>query len=383
MSYTEDVHRMLRVRATRGLILFALAALSSVMLCRTALASDITVGNPVNGTHVSSPVWIRAHNVGCESVPPSAFGYSIDNSTTFVRGETPYDIDVTGQVIAAGTHTIHFKSWTARGACPVVNTQVIVGAASSPSSPLSPSAPTSAIGPRIGRVVGASLPQLAIGIPTNAVSSGDLDGQGPWGQGHDGGTPGSSRGSSVYPATTPLYDDAREFYMTYTDRGGERWNLSLPSSTSVTHFVLDTYVFFPNPSEVLNLEMDINQVMSNGETVIFGTQCSGVTGTWESAYTSGKRDHWWSSNIKCNPAQWAANTWHHVQVGMHRDNNGAVTHDWVNLDGTHYNWGYTHESAQFLGWARGVVDVQYQIEGSSKTSGSVTSYIHKMTIYRW
>src|SRR3984885_10518104 len=210
MSYTEDVHRMLRVRATRGLILFALAALSSVMLCRTALASDITVGNPVNGTHVSSPVWIRAHNVGCESVPPSAFGYSIDNSTTFVRGETPYDIDVTGQVIAAGTHTIHFKSWTARGACPVVNTQVIVGAASSPSSPSSPSAPSSAIGPRLGRAEGPPPPQLAIGIPTNAVSSGDLDGQGPWGQGHDGGTPGSSRGSSVYPASTPLYDDARE-----------------------------------------------------------------------------------------------------------------------------------------------------------------------------
>lgn len=65
---------------------------------------------------------------------------------------------------------------------------------------------------------------------------------------------------------------------------------------------------------MLNLELDINQVMANGETVIIGTQCSGVTGTWESAYTSGKYDHWWSS---------------------------------------------------------------------SKGSGSVTSYIHKLTVYRW
>jgi hypothetical protein len=29
------------------------------------------------------------------------------------------------------------------------------------------------------------------------------------------------------------------------------------------------------------------------------------------------------------------------------------------------------------------MDVQYQIEGANSSSGSVTSYIHKLTIYRW
>jgi hypothetical protein len=279
-----------------------------------------------------------------------------------VRGETAYDIDVTKQLMAAGTHVIHFKSWTARGACPVVNSQFIVGAASAPTPPSS---------------------SPAYGIPANAISSGDLDGKGPWGQIHDGGTPGSSRGSSVYPASTPLYDDARKFYMTYSDRAGERWNLPVGHDGKATHFVLDTYVFFPTPSQVLNLELDINQSMTNGETVILGTQCSGVTGTWEAAYTSGKLDHWWSSSIKCDPRNWTANTWHHVQIAMHRDAGGAVTHDWVNLDGAHYNWNYTRESAHFLGWEPGIIDVQFQIEGANKTSGSVTSYIHKMTIYRW
>jgi hypothetical protein len=360
MPFIGEMHRHPRVAATRSFALI-LVALGSAMLSRPALASDVTVASPLNGSHVSSPVFIRAHNVGCESVPPSAFGFSIDNSTTFVRGETAYDIDVTKQAIAAGVHTIHFKSWTARGACPVVNTQFTVGGASA-----APPASSS-----------------NYGIPANATASGDLDGKGPWGQIHDGGTPGSSRGSSVYPATTPLYDDARKFYMTYSDRGGERWNLSVGKDSKATHFVLDTYVFFPSPSEVLNLEMDINQVMANGETVILATQCSGVTGTWESAYTSGKLDHWWSSSIKCNPAKWAANTWHHVQIAMHRDANGVVTHDWVDLDGTHTAWGRTQESAHFLGWAPGVFDVQYQIEGTSKSSGSVTSYIHKMTVYRW
>jgi hypothetical protein len=359
MLSTVGMHRNLRLYATRGLALFVFA-----VPCRAALASDVTVASPLNGSHVSSPIWIRAHNIGCESVPPSAFGYSIDNASTVVRGETAYDIDVAKLAISAGVHTIHFKSWTARGACPVVTTQFTVGAGSAP-PPTPPSSSSS------------------YGIAANAISSGDLDDNGPWGQIHDGGTPGASRGSSVYPATTPLYDDARKFYMTYSDRGGERWNLFVGKDAKATHFVLDTYVFFPNPSEVLNLELDINQVMANGETVIIGTQCSGVTGTWESAFTSGKYDHWWSSSIKCDPRKWTANVWHHVQIGMHRDAKGVVTHDWVNLDGTHYAWGRTQLSAHFLGWAPGVMDVQYQIEGSNKGSGSVTSYIHKLTVYRW
>jgi hypothetical protein len=362
MLFTEEMPRHLRVRATRGLALFMLAALGGTVLCRAALASDITIANPVSGTHVSSPVWIRAHNIGCDSVPPTAFAYSIDNSTAMVRGETAYDIDVTGQVIAAGTHAIHFKSWTARGACSVVSTAFTVGSASTPSAPGTPA---------------------TYGIAANAISSGDLDGKTTWGQIHDGGTPGTSRGSSVYPATTPLYDDARKFYMTYTDHAGERWNLDFGKDAKSTYFVLDTYVYLPNPSEVLNLEMDINQVTANGETVILSTQCAGTTGTWEAGYTSGKYDHWWSSSIKCNPKSWSANVWHHIQIGMHREPNGVVSHDWVNFDGTHHTWGYVRESAHFLGWAPATVNVQFQIEGANSSSGSVMSYIHKLTIYRW
>ena len=120
----------------RSLRLFAFAALASAMLCIPALASDITVASPVGGVQLRSPVWIRAHNLGCEGVPPVAFGYSIDNSTTLVRGETAYDIDVVGQVVSPGIHIVHFKSWTARGLCPVVNAQFAVAGPSAASSPL-------------------------------------------------------------------------------------------------------------------------------------------------------------------------------------------------------------------------------------------------------
>jgi hypothetical protein len=50
---------------------------------------------------------------------------------------------------------------------------------------------------------------------------------------------------------------------------------------------------------------------------------------------------------------------------MPRDANGVVTHDWVNFDGTHHVWGYSRQSAHFLGWEPALVNVQFQIEGSS------------------
>lgn len=364
MSLFNTNHGQLDVVPARILSKALRVILGGMLLCSSVLASNITVASPVNGTSISSPVWIRAHNIGCNGVPPSAFGYSIDNASVISMGVSPYDVDVTSRSIAAGAHTVYFKSWTANGACPVASTSFTVGGSSSPGNPASSAPPA--------------------GAPPSALSSADLDGAGPWDAIHDGGTPGGSRGSSVYPARTPLYDDAREFYMTYYGHGGERWSLNFARDAAATHFILDTYIYLADPSQVQNLELDLNQVMPDGRTVILGTQCSSVTGTWESAYTSGRLDHWLSSNIKCNPRSWSANQWHHVQIAMHRDANGVVTHDWVNLDGAHDVFvGAVHGAAQSLGWAPGALVVNYQIEGESAASGSVTSFIHKMTVIRW
>ena len=61
-----------------------------------------------------------------------------------------------------------------------------------------------------------------------------------------------------------------------------------------------------------------------------------------------------------------------------------MTHDWVNLDGTHSVFqNATGAGALKLGWAKGDLLINFQIDGESKGGGSVTSYIHKMTIYHW
>ena len=131
----------------KRMALAALAIMSGLALSQPALASNITVANPVNGTNVSSPLWVRAHNVGCDGLSPTAFRYSIDNSGTSISGESAYDIDHPKRAISSGTHTIHFKSWTSNGACPTVSTTFHVGGASSTGSTASTVHPAPPAGP--------------------------------------------------------------------------------------------------------------------------------------------------------------------------------------------------------------------------------------------
>jgi hypothetical protein len=348
--------------------------LSGAVSAQAVFASNITVASPVSGTTTTSPLWIRAHNVGCNGLTPTAFGFSIDTSSTTTMGVTAYDIDVTNKAVASGKHTIHFKAWTHSGICPVVDSTISIGGAAA-------SGATSA-GSGTSQSTGGT--STSVSIPSNAVASADLDVSNNWQYEHDAGTPGSSRGSTAYPATTPLYDDAREFYMTYSARGGERWHNSFANDTSSTHFVMDTYVYVVNPDQLANLELDLNQVMSNGQTVIYGTQCSTYSHSWEWTYYGGGSPHWHSSNVPCNPLTWSAKTWHHIQVGFHRDSSGYVTHDWVNFDGTHSVFsGAGGSAAKALGWAKGSLLMNIQMDGYSKSSGSVTAYFHKTTFYRW
>ena len=61
-----------------------------------------------------------------------------------------------------------------------------------------------------------------------------------------------------------------------------------------------------------------------------------------------------------------------------------VTYDWVNLDGAHHVFSNAKgNSARSLGWARGDLLINFQLDGFNTGSGSITSYIHKMTIFRW
>lgn len=234
-------------------------------------------------------------------------------------------------------------------------------------------------------VTAASALTSAHAIPSNATSSGDLSASSEWTWSHDAATPGEAVGSSEYPVASPSLDgESRAFYMAYSQKGGERFSLSFGHDTEATHFVYDAYVYIDDPTQLANLEMDVNQVMSNGDTVIYAFQCSGYSEAWEFSTIANNSPHWHSTHLPCNPRNWTANTWHHVQIASHRSSTGVVTYDWVNLDGTYHDIdNATGNGAVALHWATGVLNLNFQLDGASGSSGSVKMYADKLTIYYW
>jgi hypothetical protein len=202
---------------------------------------------------------------------------------------------------------------------------------------------------------------------------------------HDPGTQGSSQGSTVYPVAGISSDNvAREFYMTYTSHGGELYHVSFATDKLATHFVYDAYVYVVDPSQLMNLEMDMNDVMPDGRTVILATQCSSISSSWEYTLYTGGGFHWHPSNIPCSPLKWSAKTWHHIQIASERDGNGVATYDWVSVDGQYSDFeNASGPDAKNLGWAIGDLLINFQIDGEVKGSGSNTIYTDQLKVYRW
>jgi hypothetical protein len=333
------------------------SATAEILVDSNSNAPDITVTYPVSGSTVPFPAWVRANSGGCYGQAPVSLAYSVDNGSLLTSGITPSEINAPDRTITAGTHTIYLKTSINSGDCPAVETTFTV---------------TGAAG------AGATM-------PANAASSGDLDDSTRWKWHHDSGTPGDSKGSSLYPTSNLSMDDrAREFYVTYTDNGGELSSVDFANDTTSTHFVYDTYIYLTDPSQVQNIEMDMNQVLADGKTVILATQCATNSGTWEWSTITGKGGaEWRPSNVPCCPKTWTANAWHHVQIATHRDSAGMVTHDWVVLDGALSSFqNATGPSSPKLGWGIGELILNFQLDGSG-SSGSITAYIDQMTVYRW
>lgn len=181
--------------------------------------------------------------------------------------------------------------------------------------------------------------------------------------------------------------DAREFQTTYTGGGGERYYLSFGSDTAATNFFYDAWIYIPDSSSsnIANLELDMNQVMANGQTVIYGFQCDGYNGTWDYTENAGTADspvdHWLHSTAACNPRKWAPDVWHHVQISYSRDSSGDITYNAVWLDNVEQVIHQTVPSAFALGWAPTMV-TNFQVDGLG-TSGSTTVYLDDLTVYRW
>jgi len=316
--------------------------------------TNVTVSSPNNGAEVESPFALSANAANCSSQTTTAMGYSLDNSTaTTIVKSTSIQAMVTS---GTGAHTLHVKAWGNAGSACVTDVAITVAA-------------TTAV------------------IPTNAISVGGLQTLSNWVAQPDIGSAGSSTGSMSLINSPSLSGNARQFVSNYLDYGDQRFYASFGDDTAATHFFYDAWIYLPSPStSIANLEMDMNQVMSNGQTVIFGIQCDGWSGTWDYTANQGTPqkyvDVWLHSKAACNPHQWSTNTWHHVQFSYSRDNSGNVTYSAVWLDGAKSILNATVPSAFALGWAPSLL-TNFQEDGYLATSGTATAYLDDLTIYRW
>ena len=327
--------------------------------------TNVSLSSPANGATVTSPFSLVAGGTLCSSQPIAAFGYSLDNSanTTFVTGQS-VSAHVTS---AAGSHTLHVKSWGPNGAA--CDTDIDLNVITPTPTPSGPTIPSNAI---------------AIKAIQNLLWKAEFDAGT-----IIGGVPTASSSGVTVPVTAPtLSGSARQFVTTYANYGGERYYANIGADTAATNFVYDAYIYLQSPiNDISNVEMDMNQVMANGQTVIFGFQCDGWSQTWDYTANSGSsptsyKDQWLHTNQACNPQKWSTNSWHHVQVSYSRDNSGDVTYKSVWLDGVEQDINVTANSVFALGWGSALI-TNLQIDGMTALPGTAIVYLDNVTVYRW
>lgn len=224
-------------------------------------------------------------------------------------------------------------------------------------------------------------------VPSNATSVSGLQALTTWQADQDAGGSGAASGTTGIVSNPALSGTARQFKTSYSTGGSERFYTPFATDAESTHFFYDAEVYIASPSnDVANIEMDVNQVIQNGDTVIFGFQCDGYSKTWDYTQNAGTptspNDEWVHSTATCNPQSWSANAWHHVQVAYSRDNSGNVTYESVTLDGTQQTINVTVPSAFALGWGAGALVTNFQIDGMG-ASGTTQMYLDNLTISRW
>jgi len=331
---------------------FSIAILLFVSNAIPSFASVI-INAPANGSTVHSPFSLSAYTSLCSGQQVTATGYSLDNSSNDTIFKAPA---ITTSVWApAGGHTLHVKAWGVSGASCVTDVAIIVGTSSS--------------------------------VPANTASVSSLQTFGGWFSVHDGGTPGSSGGWSAVVSSPSRTGAARKFSMNYKYFGGQRYSISFGDDEAATNFVLDTWVYLPaGATSLKNLELDMNQVISGGQTVLYGMQCDGWTRTWDVSINKGTATKPWNTwahtSAPCDLQSWGKNEWHHIQLSYSRNDTGWITYKSAVLDGVSHPINMTVLGAYMLGW-RPTLLVNVQLDGGTSGSGSAELIMDNLTIHRW
>ena len=324
---------------------------TGILLSADAHAADVHVSTPNNNTNVRAPFAIQAASATCSGQTVSAMGYSIDDSSQTAVSESTFINTLA--LASSGEHTLHIKSWGSLGASCTSDVHI--------------------------NVEDGTL------IPPVVTVVGNLQRLTGWTGNRDGATEGLAAGVTTLAGSPSLSGQARRYVAQLGTYGGEIFHVSFGSDTAATNFVYDTQIMLSTTNGLANIEMDMNQVIGNGQTVIYGVQCDGYAQTWDYTVNAGTPenpvDTWRHSNVACNPQSWTPGIWHHVQIAYSRDAAGNVTYHSVSLDGVESDFaGATGNSAFALGWAPTLL-TNLQLDARNATTINV--FLDNLTVYRW
>ena len=315
--------------------------------------AGVIVYSPANNASVSTTFTVSAFANWCGNQWVTGIGFSEDNATytNTVQGQTLNSWAASG----TGWHVLHVKAWGQYGGVCVTDVWFNVTANSSL-------------------------------VPAYSTSVSAIQSLGNWVSEHDGGTGGWSSGSMGMTGWPSRSGHAREFYTVYGNSGGHRYHSAFADDTGAHNFMYDTWIYLTDSAgNIANVEMDLNQVMPNGQTVIYGFQCDGYSGTWDyNANWTGPykpSNAWMHSSAPCNIRSWGRNQWHHIQISFSRDDWGVVTYHSVYVDDHEQAINATAPSAYALWWAP-VILTNFQVDGLGG-GGSVTLFMDDLVIYRW
>src|SRR6266853_649392 len=411
-----------------AVIVFSVIFISSIST--KAVAADITVSAPLNGTTVPSSFLLHASAPTCGGQNTASMAYSFDsNADNILSGATSINQKVTD---TAGSHILRVKAWGNSGAfCEtdlniIISSQSVVvstppnnatvattfllqaqaptcsGASTSNNNGLVPPANVNAFSriELLNNYTGGyeSCPPGSAGSGVGGATSNSFQ---LWLTQPDCGTVGKKSGNTsvVSPPATPNSGDTqvRQYTMSYdgSDGAGVRWFIPLSDSSSAnddvySHFQYDVWVYFDQTSidHVYNLEMDLNQTVGNPAQYlyIFATQCNMV---------QGPQGHWQLGNgcpltadQTCSRSQFQPG-WHHVQIQFHRNSSPtSITFDAEAIDGVVQNFTCnsggpcTVNVSSGTSWGANVLGPNFQLDGISGGT-TITGYADQFTIYRW
>jgi hypothetical protein len=223
--------------------------------------------------------------------------------------------------------------------------------------------------------------------PAMATTVSGLQKSGSWSATHDPGTPGNSSGWSGVTSSPSRSGTARQLSTSYSNYGGERYSRNISDDIYAHNFVYDGWIYIKNSAVgVKNLEMDLNQVIGNGWTVIMGFQCDSWSGTWDYTANLGTatkpKDTWVHSGVGCHTKNWAVNKWHHIQIAYFRDNSGYVTYQSITFDGVVHKLDKKVFSGFALGWGNTIL-TNFQVDGGTSYKSGSNVYLDNLKVSYW